>query len=328
MVVVLQKKDVFKAMQEANFYCISSRVEKLGKLYGCFKIGPFSENESLTFANALRRTLLSQSNILIPEKHHTNTSIQSLGSAPREASGALPSFPICAVQIYGIEHEFSTLRGVRESVLDIMANLEAIRFQITQPLTKPKVALLNFYGPGIIQAKHIHLPSGFKCVQPSQYIATTEVDGKLIFKLFFSPFTVEGWQGSKLLFFQNSPSIVEKVNYTIQFGTFIFFEVWTNGSIHPQKALLRSINKLLLEIFPYSQKISKIGYLTKKSLNEKLLNLEISNFYFNLENYLFFKKKKIHRIIDFLNFVKKEKPQNLQLEQFYTFIAENCVHTT
>nr|BBN51410.1 DNA directed RNA polymerase alpha subunit [Halimeda borneensis] len=298
MVVALQKKDVFKTMQEANFYCISSRVEKLGKLYGCFKIGPFSENESLTFANALRRTLLSQSNFLIPERDHTIIGSEQKMKSP-SATLRATLIPCVAVQIYGIEHEFSTLRGIRESVLDIMANLEAIRFQITQPLTKPKVAFLNFYGPGIIQAKHIHLPSGFKCVQPSQYIATSEVDGKLIFKLFFSIFAVKEWQGSKLLFFQNSPSIVEKVNYTIQSGTFIFFEVWTNGSIHPQKAILNSINKLLLEIFPYSQKISKIGYLTKKSLNEKFLNLEISNFYFNLETFLFCKKKKSIELLIF-----------------------------
>nr|AOP19064.1 RNA polymerase a-subunit [Halimeda discoidea] len=271
-------------MHNSKFYCISSRVEESGKLYGCFKIGPFLEQHSLTFANALRRTLLVDSSTLC-----------------------------FAIQIYGIEHEFSTLPGIRESVLDIMANLEALSFQITQPLTKPKIAFLNFSGPGILQAQHIHLPSGLKCVQPSQYIATVEVDGNLMFKLLFSP----KWLSHRSQF--NVSQTVTKVNYTLKSGL-IFFEVWTNGSIHPQTAILNAINTLLLEIFPYSQKISKFGFLAKKSLNEKLLNLEMSNFYLNLETYLFFKKKKIHRIIDLLNFVKQHKLP-VFAEEFYNFLS-------
>lgn len=238
------------------FYCISSRVENSGQLYGCFKIGPFSEHQSLTFANALRRTLLTHYSIYL------------------------------AVHIYGIEHEFSTLSGIRESVLDIMANLEKICFQTTQPLTKPKVAFLNFYGPGIIQAKHLHLPSGIKCVQPSHYIATAEVDGQLMFKLFFSSVQLKN-----LLIFQHP--IVDKVNYTLK-SEFIFFEVWTNGSLHPQKAILNGMNKLLLEMARFQRAI----FLQDKisPFNEKLLNLEISKFEFrNLS--LFEKKTKF----DFLN---------------------------
>ena len=272
-----------------NFYCISSRVENSGKLYGCFKIGPL--NQSLTFANALRRTLLAEGSPLEP---------QAIGEQS-ETYGS----PYVAIQIYGIEHEFSTLLGVRESVLDIIANLEAVRFQTTKPLTKPKIAFCNFSGPGLLQAKHIHFPSGLKCVQPSQYIATVEIDGKLIFKLFFSSTKLKTSpkRESNFLVLQTPPSIVEKVNYTMLSSGALFFEVWTNGSMHPQNAILNATNKLLLEIFPYSKKISKIS--RPFLLNEKLLNLEVSNFYFNLETYLFFKKKGIHRIIDFLNFLKK-----------------------
>nr|AYC64005.1 RNA polymerase a-subunit [Halimeda micronesica] len=301
-------------MQNSNFYCISSRVENSGKLYGCFKIGPFSENQSLTFANSLRRTLL--------------------------ADAELHLHPFIFLQIYGIEHEFSSIQGVRESVLDIIANLGSIRFQKIQPITKPKIAFLNFFGPGILQAKHIHLPSGFKFVQPSQYIATVEVDGVLMFKLFFSPhwFQTEVKRSKlKNLFLIHPVSIIEKVNYTIKAedpmlrlrsNASIFFEVWTNGSLHPQKVILNAINKLLLEIFPYSQIISKslakastLPFADNLAL-EKLLNLEISNFYFNFEIYLFFKKNKINKIIDFLNFVKKNKIDALsaELKNFYHFI--------
>lgn len=146
-------------MFEKNFYCVSSRVENSGQLYGCFKIGPFFGHQSLTFANALRRTLLADRNRCTFD----------------------------AIQIYGVEHEFSSLIGVRESVIDILLNLEKLNFQITRPITKPQVAFLNFCGPGILRAQHLHLPSSLKCIVPDQYIATLEINGRLTVKLFFSP---------------------------------------------------------------------------------------------------------------------------------------------
>ena len=146
-------------MFDKNFYCVSSRIENSGQLYGCFKIGPFSRYQSLTFANALRRTLLADRS----------------------------RCTFSAVQIHDVEHEFSSLVGVRESVVDILLNLEKLIFKIKKPITKPQVALINFCGPGILRAQHISLPSNFQCVSPSQYIATLEVDGKLTLKLFFPP---------------------------------------------------------------------------------------------------------------------------------------------
>lgn len=146
-------------MFEKNFYCVSSRVENSGQLYGCFKIGPFFGHQSLTFANALRRTLLANRNRCTFD----------------------------AIQIYGVEHEFSSLIGVRESVIDILLNLEKLNFQITRPLTKPQVAFLNVCGPGILRAQHLQLPSSLKCIVPEQYIATLEINGRLTLKLFFSP---------------------------------------------------------------------------------------------------------------------------------------------
>ena len=146
-------------MFEKNFYCVSSRVENSGQLYGCFKIGPFFGHQSLTFANALRRTLLADRNRCTFD----------------------------AIQISGVEHEFSSLVGVRESVIDILLNLEKLNFQITKPITKPQVAFLNFCGPGILRAQHLYLPSSLKCIVPEQYIATLEINGRLTLKLFFSP---------------------------------------------------------------------------------------------------------------------------------------------
>ena len=370
-------------------YCISSRIEKTGQLYGCFKIGPFLGHQSGTFANALRRTLLADTS----------------------------RCTVKAVQIEGVQHEYSSLIGVRESVIDILLNLEKLTFQTAQPLTKPQVGFVNISGPGILRAQHLHLPKGLKCVDPSQYLATLEIDGRLTFKLFFSPnwnqflknidsisqfqkiqkkkkhqsrwgfcfpsnnylkkkkkkpFT--NWarqrarqRGSKVsaplgqlqktklqfclkesllgnskkkyLFLKNSLCSVEKVHYTLQSQTYetfnskfdyILLEVWTNGTRHPKKAVLKAMNDILLDLYPYSlgqenlKLPQNLPFSKLRNWREKFLNLEISNFYFDLETYIFLKKNNIHRILDFLLFLKKSTsvPQEYQdsIQNFKYFL--------
>ena len=168
-----------------NFYCISSRMENSGQLYGCFKIGPFYGHHSLTFANTLRRTLLADKSRCIFE----------------------------AVQIQGVEHEFSSLVGVRESVIDIILNLERVVFQINKPITKPQIAIINFHGPGILRAQHIHLPTNINCIVPSQYIATLEIDGQLRIKLFFTPNWYKFQQFLQSNILNNEEKIFQKIKY-------------------------------------------------------------------------------------------------------------------
>jgi DNA-directed RNA polymerase alpha subunit len=83
-----------------NFYlsCKECVLDGPRNFYGCFYLGPFTNSQSLTIANALRRTLLS------------------------EISG----LAIISVQIEGVEHEYSTFLGIRESVLDLLLNLKEI----------------------------------------------------------------------------------------------------------------------------------------------------------------------------------------------------------
>nr|ACM51431.1 RNA polymerase alpha subunit [Caulerpa filiformis] len=296
-----------------NFYCISSKIEKTGQFYGCFKIGPFQTHSGMTFANSLRRTLLEDNSRYIFD----------------------------TIQISGVEHEYSSLIGVRESVIDIIFNLQKLIFEVSDKVhlvgkdPKPQIAFLNFTGPGILRAQHIHLPKDFHFVYPDQYIATLEVDGKLNFKLFFSPKifqkkykSLHSKSGSgrqmppsvlleNYLFLDSDFCSIERVNYTIQSGNqnpkeeFILFEIWTNGSIHPQKAIYQGINEILLDFFPYSFEIQKrnknLLLSSSKSKGrgivpdgaylysfQKFINLEIGNFDFDLGTHIFFKKKKIH----------------------------------
>jgi DNA-directed RNA polymerase alpha subunit len=153
--------------------CIESRVENNRSFYGRFQLGPFDLGQGLTVATALRRTLLSE----------------------------LTGLAITAVAIRGASHEYSTLCGVRESVLDILLNLKQIVFSLVeseldndfsynlsnkQSLAKSQIGFLKVYGPGIVKAQDIKLPSAIQCVDPDQYIATLASNGTLEIRFIIS----------------------------------------------------------------------------------------------------------------------------------------------
>ena len=83
---------------EFFIYCKESRIENNRSFYGSFSLGPFDAGQSITIANALRRTLLSE----------------------------LKGLAITSAEIEGAFHEYSTLPGVRDSILDILLNLKDI----------------------------------------------------------------------------------------------------------------------------------------------------------------------------------------------------------
>lgn len=157
-------------MNKIFISCKESRIDNHRTFYGCFELSAFCLNDSLTVANALRRTLLS------------------------DCTGVA----VVSVLIENVHHEYSTLPGVRESVLDILLNFKELVFKKRPRLTrnsnpitthninsknnftfntptsfmKPVIGYLKVKGPGVIRAKHLRLPPILQCVDPEQYIAT------------------------------------------------------------------------------------------------------------------------------------------------------------
>jgi len=174
-------------MNNVFISCKESRIENNRSFYGCFNLGVFDAAQSLTVANALRRTLLSE----------------------------CPGLGIISVTIENVSHEYSTLPGMRESVLDLLLNLKEIVFSFAQwpgvatvspslahdlvvqsaqrpdyqgtsllnsfkkGPKKPVVGYLKVKGPGVIRARDLKLPPLIQCVDPDQYIATLAEDGFL-----------------------------------------------------------------------------------------------------------------------------------------------------
>jgi len=117
---------------------------------GSFTIEPLDRGFGYTFGNSLRRVLLS----------------------------SLAGAAVTSVRIEGVAHEFSTIKGVKEDVTDIVLNLKAIVCRMHSDATEIEAPLV-VSGPGEITAKDIDLPSGVEILNPDAHIATLEKGTKL-----------------------------------------------------------------------------------------------------------------------------------------------------
>src|SRR3989442_13936809 len=117
---------------------------------GSFPVEPLDRGFGYTFGNSLRRVLLS----------------------------SLAGAAVTSVRIEGVAHEFSTIRGVKEDVTDIVLNLKGIVCRMHSDATEIEAPLV-VTGPGEITAKDIDLPSGVEILKPAAHIATLEKKTKL-----------------------------------------------------------------------------------------------------------------------------------------------------
>ena len=121
---------------------------------GQFTIQPLERGYGITLGNAMRRVLLT----------------------------SIPGAAITHVKIEGVQHEFSSLKGVKGDVADIFMNLKAVRFKLMEN-TPDKVSLL-FKGKKVFTAKQIQDASNqFEILNPDQYITEINSSGKLEIEL-------------------------------------------------------------------------------------------------------------------------------------------------
>lgn len=124
-------------------------VETLGSGVSRVEMEPFERGYGHTLGNALRRVLLSS----------------MAGYAPTE------------VTIAGVVHEYSTLDGVQEDVVDLLLNLKGVVFKLHN--TDSVNLTLNKQGAGIVTAADITLPHDAEIINPDHVIAHLTESGKL-----------------------------------------------------------------------------------------------------------------------------------------------------
>ena len=155
---------------------------------------PLEKGYALTIGNSLRRILLS--------------SIQ--GSA------------ITAIQIDGVLHEFSSIKGVREDVTDIVLNIKSLSLKVLSD--GPKKLILDISGPGEVKAKDIQTNPDVTILNPDLVICHLDDNTKFHMELIAN--TGKGYSPSEKNKSEDAPlgliaidslfSPVKKVSYTVE----------------------------------------------------------------------------------------------------------------
>ena len=118
--------------------------------YGHFVIEPLEPGYGITLGNAMRRVLLS----------------------------SLPGAAIVAVQIHGIQHEFTTIPHAKEDVLEFLMNIKGIRLR--RLTDQSDTLILEINGEGPITAGDIKPSANFEIVNPEHHLLTLDSgDAKL-----------------------------------------------------------------------------------------------------------------------------------------------------
>ncbi len=207
------------------------KAEKSDDNISNFVVEPLLPGFGLTLGNALRRVLLS----------------------------SLPGAAITSIRIDGVSHEFTTIKGVRQDVVDIILNLKQVRFKIDSD--EPQVIILDSKGKKAVKAGDFKCPTGVTVINKDLEIAELVEGGKLLLEA-----TVESGRGyvptemrkeEKLpigvIAIDSAFSPVKRVNFNTEntrVGKMTNFdrlllEIETDGSISPQDALEHSSSILV-----------------------------------------------------------------------------------
>ncbi len=122
-----------------------------------FIVEPLEPGFGYTLGNTLRRSLLSR----------------------------VPGAAVTSMQIEGVEHEFSTVSGVVEDVVDIILNIKQI--VVSMEANEPQTLYLSAKGAGDVTAGQLKLPAGVEVINPDLHIATLSSSGRLEMELTVEP---------------------------------------------------------------------------------------------------------------------------------------------
>ncbi len=216
----------------------SITIEEETETYARFVAGPLSAGFGITLGNALRRVLLS----------------------------SLPGAAVTSVRIDEVEHEFSTITGLKEDTMELLLNIKDIRLR---PLSnRPAKLYLEARGQQVIHANDIQVAADYEIVNPDLYIGSLDSDkAHLTMEL-----TVEQGRGYLPAGQTDGMPIgvipvdaifspVQKVNYRVehtrvgQMTNFdkLTLEIWTDGTNTPVDALSQTADILRDELAMFAQ---------------------------------------------------------------------------
>ena len=217
--------------------------------YGIFEMSPVERGMGITIGNALRRVLLSS------------------------LEGVAP----ISIRIENVSHEFDTIKGIQEDVLDIIFNIKNIVFGLFESEATREFSL-DVSGIKDIKASDLKCPADIEIINPDQHIASI-TDSKTSLKLTFIVEQNIGFRPSEdqnkkdkdisTMFLDSSFSPIERVNHKVEDTRIgqelnydkLVLEVWTNGSVIAEDAI-KNASSILMD------RLSLFGELNRKPVFE------------------------------------------------------------
>ena len=288
-------------MNNISIRCLKSEKIQSGACHGQFVINSLKPGQGITIGNQLRRVLL----------------------------GDLGGIAISAVRIAGVTHEFSTIPGVREDILEILLNLKGV--VLRSKIKDVQFGRLKIQGPTVITADLIQLPIGMEIINPNHYIATLSTSN--IIEIEFKFEYGVGYRLATQTFSEELNNYlqldtvfmpVQKVDFKIEniydisnhSNERLFLDIWTNGSISPNEAL-ESASKIIIDLFTVLIKNTirnENNQLEQESdsINiEPYTNIAIEELQLSVRAYNCLKKAQINTVGDLLQY-SPEKLQELK----------------
>ncbi len=207
--------------------------EKSQENYAKFVLSPLKEGYGYTLGNSLRRVLLS----------------------------SLKGAAITNVKISGVKHQFSTLKGMKEDVLDFLLNLK--RVSVSYDGDKPLKATLSARDAGEVKASDIKISGDAKIANPDLVLANLSKGAKLDVEMeiksgvgYLSADERDEDKAIGIIPLDASFSPVLRVSYKVEETRVgrvtnydkLTVEIWTDGTIEPEFAL-RSAAEILVAYF-------------------------------------------------------------------------------
>ena len=233
--------------------------------YGKFVVEPLERGFGTTLGNSLRRVLLS----------------------------SLPGAAVTSIKVEGVLHEFSTIPGVKEDMVEIILNLKDLAIKMDQD--EPKVVTVNAQGPCVLTGADIQTDAGVEILNGEQHIATLNEDAKLYMEI-----TIEKGRGYVPAERNKKPgkpigiipidsifTPIKRVNFNVEDTRVgqvtdydkLTLEVWTDGSINADEATslaAKIMSEHLMLFIDLTEHVNQVEIMVEKEEDEKEKVLEMT----------------------------------------------------
>ena len=297
-------------IEKPNITTVSlSEDGKIGK----FVVEPLERGFGITLGNSLRRIML----------------------------GSLPGYAVTSIKIDGVLHEFSTIPGVKEDVVEIVLNVKGIIAKLH--CAGPKTAIIDVVGPQDITAGDIKVDTDIEILNPEHHLATLGENDRLYMELTFDQ--GRGYvsqdrnkqldaqmRGSNIsapigtIFVDSIYAPVASVNYVVdntRVGNItdydkLTLEVETNGTIGAKEAIsfgAKILNEHLNLFVDLSDEAKNVEIMVEReeTKKEKVLEMTIEELDMSVRSFNCLKRAGIDTVEDLTNRTEEDmiKVRNL-----------------